>query len=237
MNLESFKSLQMRRDGKVLYAAFNQPERMNPIDRNTASELIRLFEESSSDPLTHVIVLTGNGRAFSAGGDVEAMQRGIDDPALFADSVVHSKRLIFAQLECTKPIIAKVNGHAMGLGATVALFCDVIFAADTVKFADPHVKMGFVAGDGGAVIWPQLIGYARAKEYLMTGDTVSAADAQRMGLVNHCVPAAELDARVDEFSKRLASGASRAIQWTKVSVNIGLRQLAHSIMDAGMAYE
>jgi enoyl-CoA hydratase len=130
-----------------------------------------------------------------------------------------------------------VNGAAIGLGATLALFCDIIFAANHAKIADPHVKVGFVAGDGGAVIWPQLIGYARAKEYLLTGDALTGAQAAQIGLINHAVPAEDLDKAVDEFAQRLAAGASRAIQWTKLSVNIGLKALATSILDASIAYE
>ncbi|MBV8062813.1 MAG: enoyl-CoA hydratase/isomerase family protein, partial [Nevskia sp.] len=101
----------------------------------------------------------------------------------------------------------------------------------------PHVQVGFVAGDGGAVIWPQLIGYNKAKEYLLTGDPILAPDAEKLGLINHAVPAEELDERVRAFAQRLANGASRAVQWTKASINIGLKQLAHSVMDASMAYE
>ena len=102
---------------------------------------------------------------------------------------------------------------------------------------DPHVKAGLVAGDGGAVIWPQLIGYARAKHYLMTGEAVKADEAVRMGLVNYIFPREELDGAVDKYASDLAAGATRAIRWTKVSVNIALKQLAHSIMDASIAYE
>src|SRR5208282_1831146 len=107
----------------------------------------------------------------------------------------------------------------MGLGATIALFCDLIIAANHAKIADPHVKVGFAAGDGGSVIWPQLIGYARAKEYLLLGDTILGEDAAKMGLINRAVPADQLDRVVDEYAQRLASGASRAIQYTKLSVN------------------
>jgi enoyl-CoA hydratase len=140
-------------------------------------------------------------------------------------------------LDCPKPIIAKVNGAAVGLGATIALLCDVIFAAPTAKIGDPHVKVGFTAGDGGAVIWPHLIGHARAKEYLMTGRLLTAEEAEKIGLINHVVPAAELDRTVEEFAQELLKGPMRAIQWTKLSVNIGLKQLAHAVMDASVAYE
>jgi len=134
-------------------------------------------------------------------------------------------------------VIAKVNGAAMGLGATLALFCDVIFAANYAKIADPHVKVGFVAGDGGAVIWPQLIGYARAKQYLLIGDAITGAEAAAIGLVNFALPGEELDAAVDAWARRMAGGARRAIQWTKATINVGLKQIAASVMDAGMAYE
>src|SRR6185503_9495337 len=125
-------------------------------------------------------------------------------------------------------------GAAAGLGATIALMCDVIIAADTAVIGDPHVRMGFVAGDGGAVIWPQLIGYARAKQYLLTGDAITGEEAAQIGLVNFAYPAEELDAAVDAFAQKLAAGARRAVQWTKATINVGLKQLAASMMDAGI---
>ena len=161
----------------------------------------------------------------------------IDDPDVFDKVRVEAKRIIFSMLECEKPIIAKVNGHATGLGATLALFCDVVFASTEAKIGDPHVAVGFVAGDGGAIIWPQLVGYARAKEFLMTGELLTASRAADIGLINYAVPPEELDARVDEFATRLLNGATRAIRWTKATVNIGLKQLAHSMMDASINFE
>jgi enoyl-CoA hydratase len=161
----------------------------------------------------------------------------IDEPASFEKTAREAKQIIFSLLDCEKPVIAKLNGHATGLGATIALFCDIVFAAESAKIGDPHVSVGLVAGDGGAVIWPQLIGYARAKEYLMTGDPIPAREAERIGLINHVVPDAELDARVDAFVARLAAGAPQAIKYTKVAVNLRLKEIAHTILDASMAYE
>jgi aspartyl-tRNA synthetase len=135
----------------------------------------------------------------------------IDEPASFEKTAREARQIVFALLDCEKPVIAKVNGHATGLGATIALFCDIVFAADHAKIGDPHVSVGLVAGDGGAVIWPQLIGYARAKEYLMTGKPMTALDAASMGLINHAVPLAELDAQVAQFADTLAGGAIKAI--------------------------
>jgi len=237
MDFSSYKAIAFRRDGFILHATFNRPDTLNAVDGEMEEDLSHLFTDAANDSQTRVVVLTGAGRAFSAGGDIEQMQRIIDRPDGFLDGMARAKALIFSILDCPKPIIAKINGAAMGLGATIALFCDLIFAANHAKIADPHVKVGFAAGDGGSVIWPQLIGYARAKEYLLLGDTILGEDAARLGLINRAVPADQLDGVVDEYAQRLASGASRAIQYTKLSVNIGLKQLASSILEASMAYE
>lgn len=237
MNFADYHSLLLERRNKVLYATMNRPETMNAVDDRMDFELQRLFIDIIDDAETNVLVLTGAGKAFSAGGDMNEIKALIEEPDRFNQGTYKAKRLIYQLLDCPKPVIAKVNGHAVGLGATLALFCDVIFAAEHAKIGDPHVKVGFVAGDGGAVIWPQLVGYARAKEYLLTGDLLLAPEAEKIGLINHSVPAAQLDARVDEFAQRLAAGAQRAIQWTKISINIGLKQLAHSVLEASMAYE
>lgn len=236
--LDSYGTILHSRRGRILTLTLNRPETLNAIGADMHRELAQVFIDAADDPESDVIVLTGAGRAFSSGGDLQWMQSMIDHPEEFDRSTAReAKRIIFSLLECDKPVIAKLNGHATGLGATLALFCDVIFAAEHAKIGDPHVNVGLTAGDGGAVIWPQLIGYARAKEYLMTGDLILAPDAARMGLINYAVAAAELDARVDAFADRLAGGALQAIRTTKQSVNIGLKQLAHSIMDASIGYE
>lgn len=237
MDLSSYKSLLLTRADGILTITFNRPETLNAFDEQMDIEVARVFIEANHDPLTRVVVLTGAGRAFSAGGDIEEMQRFIDQPSLFHPVLARAKQIIFSMLDCSKPVIAKVNGHAIGLGATLALFCDLTFVAEHAKIGDPHVRVGLVAGDGGSVIWPQLIGYAKAKQYLLTGDLLSAAEAERIGLINYAVPADQLDERVAAMAQRLANGAAKAIQWTKASVNIGLKQLAHSIMDASIAYE
>ncbi|HVY85190.1 MAG TPA: enoyl-CoA hydratase-related protein [Caulobacterales bacterium] len=232
-----YQRITFNRRGRVLEVTFNRPDKLNAADARLHEEMARVFVDASNDPDSDIVVLTGAGRAFSSGGDIIWMQEMIDEPDRFEKTLREAKQIVFGLIDCEKPIIAKLNGHATGLGATIALFCDVIFAADTAKIGDPHVSVGFVAGDGGAIIWPQLVGYARAKEYLLTGDLMSAAEAERIGLINHAVPAAELDQRVAEFADRLAAGATKAIRWTKMSVNVGLRQLAASVMDASIAYE
>jgi len=237
IDFSRFSTLDFCRNDHVLHVTFNRPEAMNAFDDVMHGEFERFLMEVPADSDTYVIVLAGAGKAFSAGGDFDQMQQIIDDPSLMYVSAMAAKRLIGLFLDVPQPIIAKVNGAAVGLGCTLALFSDLIYAADHAQIADPHVKAGYVAGDGGAVIWPQLIGYARAKEYLLTGDALTGKEAAAIGLINRAVPAEHLDAAVDEMAQKLARGARRAVQWTKATVNVGLKQLAASIMDAGMAYE
>jgi enoyl-CoA hydratase len=237
MDYAGYQTLLFERDGHVLNVILNRPGTKNAATSEMEKDLCRFFTEVIDDGETRVVVLTGAGTVFSGGGDFAYIRSAMEDATRFWDSMPYAKRLIFSLLDCTKPVIAKINGHAIGLGATLALFCDVTFAAEHAKIADPHVAIGFVAGDGGAVIWPQLVGYNRAKEFLFTGDSLTAAEAERLGLINHAVPAEELDQRVRDYALKVASMPARAVQWTKVTINIGLKQLAHSIMDASIAYE
>jgi enoyl-CoA hydratase len=237
MNFSDYKTITFERSERILTVTLNRPDKLNAVGEEMHEELSRLFTDCSNDPDSDVVILTGAGRAFCSGGDIEWMQKMIDDPAHFEKTAREGKQIVFSMLDCEKPIIAKLNGHATGLGATIALFCDVIFASEKARIGDPHVSVGFVAGDGGAVIWPQLIGYAKAKEYLMTGELLSAATAEKLGLINHVVAPEELDQAVASFATKLSKGAIKAIKWTKISVNIGLKQLAHSIMDACISYE
>lgn len=236
-DLPTFEDLAVSRRGRLLRIAFNRPEVMNAFSAKMHIEIVEALRFAATDPGSDVILLTGEGRAFSAGGDLDRMEECIADPAEFDREAADAKRLVYSLLEIDKPVVARVNGHAVGLGATIALFCDVIFAAESAKIGDPHVKVGLVAGDGGAVIWPQLIGFARAKEYLLTGDLLPAPEAATLGLINHAVPDDELDARVDAFCERLLCGATQAIRWTKSTINIELKRIAHAVMEPGIALE
>ena len=140
-------------------------------------------------------------------------------------------------LDMEKPIIAKVNGPAIGLGCSLALFCDFIYATPRSKFADPHVSVGLVAGDGGAVMWPQLIGYARAKKYLLTGEVIPATDALDIGLITEIVEEEDIDDAVQKLAENLRDGAKYAIRWTKTSINAGLKVIANSVIDRAAAFE
>jgi enoyl-CoA hydratase len=233
-----FRHLQLDRgEHGIVTVTFNRPDKKNAVGALMHTELSLVFRLLERDPDVRVIVLTGAGSAFSAGGDLEWMQEMIDDPAIFANTIREAKEIVLSMLDCEKPLIGKINGHAVGLGATLALFCDVTFASTKARIGDAHVCAGLVAADGGAIIWPQLIGPARAKEFLMTGDLMSAEEAVRIGLINHAVASEELDAAVDAFARRLAAGPQQAIRWTKTAVNLGLKQLAVPILDSALAFE
>jgi enoyl-CoA hydratase len=232
-----FENLEITRRGRVVTVAFNRPASLNAFNAALHTEFPQAIAALAQEPDSDVIVLTGNGRAFSAGGDLAWQQSAADHPESFEITVREAKQIVFGLLDCEKPIIAKINGPAVGLGATIALLCDISFIAESTYLSDPHVSIGMVAGDGGAVIWPQLIGFARAKEFLFTGDKILAAEAARIGLVNHAVPDAALDDAVDAFADRLASGAQMAIRYSKMTINVALRQLASSMMEVGLGYE
>lgn len=237
MGFSTYKHVLLEQKGKILYVTMNRPEQLNAFVPELEYDVIGAIEEADRSDEIEVVVLTGAGRAFSAGGDIAHMQESIQDFGVFEKSIKTGKRLLSGLLDCDKPIIVKMNGDAIGLGATVALFCDIIVADESARIADPHIRVGLVAGDGGAIIWPALIGYARAKRYLLTGEMVPAREAEAMGLIAHAVPAEQLDAKVDEIASRIANGASKAVKWTKTVVNLGLKERLNALVDAGFTYE
>lgn len=236
MDYASYRTIKAHNDGGVLVLTLDRPP-MNAVDGVMHAELATIFADVARDPDARAVVLTGAGRAFSAGGDAAWFQMVQDDPRAFDPVQREARQIIHTLLDLETPVIAAVNGAATGLAATIALFSDTIFMADTARIGDPHVRMGIVAGDGGAVVWPWLLGPARAKEYLMTGDLLDAATAERVGLVNHVVPAAECVPRAVELARKLADGPVLAIRWTKLSVNKLLRASVDLVLDASLALE
>lgn len=238
MDFSTYECFKFARRGRILTATIARGgDGMNAVDDALHGELARVFRDLDADPDSDVLVLAGEGRAFCAGGDAAWLQGMMDDPRKFEHTAADGKRIVFSILECEKPLICRLHGAAVGLGATLALLCDVVIAAEDVVIGDPHVKMGVVAGDGGALIWPELIACNRAKALLMTGELIRAAEAEAAGLINHVVPLAALDAKVYGLAEQLAHGALMAIRWTKVVTNIPLRERAHQMMDASLAYE
>ncbi len=233
---DHYTNLAFELNGRIMTVYFNRPEKLNVFTAEMEREVCQFLHDGAIDDDFDVVILTGKGKAFSAGGDIEGwMLPNVQNPGALTPTL--PKRAVFSLLDFPKPILAKLNGHAVGLGATMALYCDVIFAAEHAKIADPHVKVGLSAGDGGAIIWPQLIGYAKAREYLMTGEFIPAPKALEIGLINYCLPADELDAAVEAFANKLLAGAMKAIVATKMTVNLGLKQIATAVMDASIAYE
>ena len=227
-------------DGGILTVTLNRPDHLNAMDRVMHGELRALDERIADDSEVEVVVLTGAGRAFCAGADFKQMQDNnaaatYDDG--FSDLFVDGMAIVRNILSVRRPIIAAVNGDAIGMGASLALFSDIVFMADTARIGDPHVKAGLVAADGGVVLWPLLVGMNRAKEYLMTGNLVSAAEAERIGLVNHVVPRAELELAAMGMARELASGASLAIRFNKQLVNKALEERVNKLYDMAFAME
>ena len=237
MTADDFATLRLERVGQVLRVTIDHPSSpLNAVDDRLHQDLTALFAGLKRENEARAILLTGRGRAFSAGGDF-AWFPALQEPGRLEALRRDAKQLIWDLLDVEVPIVAAVNGHAMGLGASIALLCDVIFMADTATIADPHVKVGIVAGDGGAAIWPLAVGPARAKEYLLTGDPLTAAEAERIGLVNHVVPAAELDAAAMAFATRLAAGAPLAVRYTKLAVNKLVKDALNVAFDTSTALE
>jgi enoyl-CoA hydratase len=237
MSYAHYTNLAVTKDAKVATVALNRPEALNAINAGLHHELSTIFYDLADDPDVAVIVLTGAGRAFCAGGDLQWLKDQFDSHRPFLTSLREGRKIVMGILDCPKPVICRVNGDAIGLGATIALLSDIIIAVDTARIADPHVRIGLVAGDGGTLIWPQLVGYAKAKEFLLTGNALQATEAARIGLFNYAVPTADLDATVHRFTKQLADGAQSAIRYTKMCTNIPLRQMVASVLDNSLACE
>jgi enoyl-CoA hydratase len=235
---DKYETIKIEVSEGVATCTLNRPDALNAVTRQMHKELELLFGEIGEDRDVRAIVLTGAGRAFCAGGDVKEMDStdvADDRPAGIFDS--GARRVVANLLGIPQPIIAAVNGVAVGLGATLALLCDVVFMAESARIGDTHVSIGLVPGDGGAVIWPLLVGPARAKEYLLTGDLIPAPEAERIGLVNHVV---DNDKVLDDalaFAGRLADGPTMAIRLTKHTIQRTILQQALNSMDVGLALE
>lgn len=230
-----FSTIRVERNGGLLEATLDRPP-LNAVNDALHHDLVALMQALKVETEAGAVLLTGAGRAFSAGGDYAwlAEQRG----AAALDALrKQAKQIIWDLLDIEVPLVAAINGPAVGLGASIALLCDTIFIADDAVIADPHVRVGIVAGDGGVAAWPLAVGPARAKQYLMTGDAVPAREAERIGLVNEVVAPSELLARAREFALRLAEGAPLAVRYTKMSVNKLIKDALNSAFDTSTALE
>jgi enoyl-CoA hydratase len=233
----AYRALHLERRGDVLQVAIDHPtSELNAVDGLLHDEFARLFRELKREDQARAILLIGRGRAFSAGGDFDWFP-SLDDLEKLEHLRRDAKQMIWDLLDVELPIVVALNGPAVGLGASLALLSDVIFMADTATLSDPHVRVGIVAGDGGVAIWPLVLGPARAKEFLLTGDAVGAEDALRMGLVNRVVALDGLEAAAFEFAQRLAGGAPLAVRYTKQAINKLVKQALNLAFDTSTALE
>ncbi len=227
-------------DDGVLTVTFDRPDRRNALSPEMHAELAPLFLRIAGDRQARVVVFTGAGdKAFCVGADFGGMQDNLDAgyPDGNPDLMIGSALVVRSQLMIPQPCIAAINGDALGLGATIALFCDITFMADTARLGDPHVTAGLVAGDGGAILWPMLLGLNRGKEYLMTGDLISSEQASAWGLVNHVEAKDEVLATAHALARRLAKGAQIALQFNKRLANIELVDRVNKVLEASLAME
>jgi len=236
VDYSKYEFLKVEKKEKVATITLNRPDSLNSVGYDVHHELEDIFVDVDKDEEVNAVLLTGAGRAFSAGGDIKRMIKAFDDPSL-RTSPSQVKELVNNLLQMKKPIVAAVNGDAIGLGASLALCCDIIIASENARIGDPHVNVGLVPGDGGLIIWPLLLGMCKAKEFLMAGSLVKAPDAERMGLINKAVPAESLMEEAWGMAKRFADGPIQAISWTKVCLNKILLERMNLLMDAGVAYE
>ncbi|MBQ1089009.1 enoyl-CoA hydratase/isomerase family protein [Streptomyces sp. B93] len=211
-------------DNHVSRITLNRPEALNALTPDLRERLIQLLSDASADPTVRAVVLTGTGRGFCAGADLRG---GAGAGPRVAGDVsrtlrLGAQRLVAAVLDCEKPVIAAVNGTAAGLGAHLALACDLVLAAESARFIEVFVRRGLVPDGGGAYLLPRLIGPHRAKELMFFGDALTAADAARLGLVNRVVPDADLTDTTHDWATRLATAPTRALTLTKQLVNASL---------------
>jgi enoyl-CoA hydratase len=237
MDLASYQHLKFERhpDG-VLLITLNRPEVLNAANEEMHAELARVWADISLDSDTRVAVVTGAGRAFSAGGDLAMVERQIGNYDLVTSMLREMSDLVYNMANCEKPIVSAINGVAVGAGLVVALLADISICAADARLGDGHVRLGVAAGDHAAIIWPLLCGLAKAKYYLLTGEMVTGREAERIGLVSKALPREEVLAEAMSVASRLATGPQLAVRLTKRALNGWIRN-AGPIFDQSAAYE
>ena len=237
MAYENYQRLAFDRPApRVLRITFNRPERYNALDAVGHREITYVWREVDEDPDVDAVILTGAGKAFSAGGDFDMIDETIEDFDARARTWKEARDLVYNIINCGKPIISAINGPAVGAGLVAGLMADISIVARSVSLTDGHTRLGVAAGDHAAIIWPILCGMAKSKYYLLTCDRLSGEEAERIGLVSLCVDDDELQEKALEVAGKLAGGAQSAIRWTKYSLNNWLR-MAGPTFDTSTALE
>jgi enoyl-CoA hydratase len=208
---------------RVLRITFDRPETYNSVDAETHTQLTHIWRDINEDNDINAVIITGAGKAFSAGGDFELIKRVIADPVMRMSTWKEAKDLVYNVINCNKTIISAINGVAVGAGLVVGILADVSICGKSARIVDGHTRLGVAAGDVACIIWPLLCGLAKAKYYLMTCKPLSGEEAERIGLVSLCVEDAELQKVALETAVELSNGAQSAIRWTKYALNNWLR--------------
>jgi|KBSSwiStaDraftv2_1062776.scaffolds.fasta_scaffold09281_4 enoyl-CoA hydratase len=239
-----YTGLGLSKSDGIMTITLSNPGRKNAVTPVQSEELMRIWDDVWQDPEVRVIIITGEGGDFCSGADVAGLAKRAEDAATAAPAFKPvnatsraAKKHVYGILDCEKPIIAKVRGVAYGMGVNVALACDMVYAAPGARFCDSHVKAGMVAGDGGVLIWPLLVGMHRAKEFLMTGEPVFAEKAAEIGLINACIPDDQLDAHVQAMAEKLRDLPPHAVNYTKMALNTAMRQMTGAAFEMSLGYE
>ena len=237
MSLDGYKQLTFSRPAQgVLLITINRPEKYNAADEEMHAELARVWADVATDPQTRVAVITGAGKAFSAGGDLAMVERMAGDYDRVSHMLREMSDLVYNIINCDKPIVSAINGAAVGAGTVAALLADIAIAAEDARIGDGHVRLGVAAGDHAAIIWPLLAGMAKARYYLLTGEMITGAEAERIGMVAMALPREQVLAEALRVAGVLAAGSQQAIRLTKRSLNNWLRS-AGPTFDQSAAYE
>jgi enoyl-CoA hydratase len=237
VSLDDYKQLTFsHRDHGVLLITINRPEKYNAADEELHGELARVWNDVAADPDTRVAVITGAGKAFSAGGDLAMVERMAGDYDRVSHMLKEMSELVYNMINCDKPIVSAINGVAVGAGTVAALLADVAIVAEDARIGDGHVKLGVAAGDHAAIIWPLLAGMAKARYYLLTGEMITGAEAERIGMVAKALPKDQVLDEALRIADQLATGSQPAIRLTKRVLNNWLRA-AGPTFDASAAYE
>ena len=237
MDYSAFQNIVFeRRDPGVLWMTLSRPDKLNTADAGMHQAFADIWPLIDRDPTVRVAVLTGSGRAFSAGGDLDRIKNAHGNYEEVVAILEETRNIVYNILHCSKPIISAVNGVAVGAGVVVALLSDISIMAENARLGDGHTKMGWAAGDHAAIIWPLLCGMAKAKYYLMTSDFINGREAERIGLVSLCVPDDQLADKAMEVAMTMATGSRDAIKFTKRVLNQWLLQ-AGPIFDHSLVLE
>jgi enoyl-CoA hydratase len=229
--------LEVEVHGRVRLVRLNRPAALNAANAELHGQLARIWTELDADPEIGAIVLTGSGTAFSGGGDLDLLAAMTADTELRAEIMDEAIEIVRSLISVRVPIVAAVNGPAVGLGCSLAAMCDLVVVEEQAYFADPHVALGLVAADGGAVTWPLLTSLLRAKEYILLGDRLGAAEAVQLGVANRVVETGTSVAVALELATRLAALPPQSVQATKHLLNAALRASVESLLGPAIASE